>query len=411
MILDWPGCRNARDVGGLPTVDGASIRAGALLRSDHHARLTPAAMERIRAAGVSRIVDLRWPHELDEHPSPFAGDPVYVHVPLLMDPITYDYTDESYGPLLDHNRKHVAAAFRAVATAPPGGVLVHCHGGRDRTGIVVALALAAAGVAPAAIAEDYALTADALAATMLNTLDHAEREYGGVEAYLRTAGVTRSEIDAVRERLREPSFLTEARAGYDAFAGEYADRFRDELAHKHWDRALLNGLADVLRAAPGPVLDVGSGPGVVTAYLKGLGLDVSGVDLSPEMVAIARRDHPGIPFTTGSMTSLNRPDATVAAVVAWYSIIHVPDEELPTVLAEFRRVLRPGGHLFLAFQVGDDERHHRGLTFRRRRPAQVTDALRTAGFEIRLETVRAPDDYVVLKEQSPQAYVLARSEL
>jgi protein-tyrosine phosphatase len=202
VILDWTGCRNARDLGGLPTHDGARIRPGALLRSDHHGGLTPAAVDAIRAAGVSRVVDLRWHRELAADPSPFACDPIYAHVPLLMDVIDYEFTDESYGPLLDHNKEYVAAGFRAVAQAPPGGVLVHCHAGRDRTGTLVALALGVAGVAPEGIAEDYALTVGCAAATMLNTLAHAERVYGGVEAYLLGIGVARPEIDAVRARLR-----------------------------------------------------------------------------------------------------------------------------------------------------------------------------------------------------------------
>jgi protein tyrosine/serine phosphatase len=88
VILDRPACRNARDLGGLPTQDGGRIRGGALLRSDRHTGMTPASVEAVRAAGVSRIVDLRRPHELAERPSPFAGDPAYTHVPLLPEVIT-----------------------------------------------------------------------------------------------------------------------------------------------------------------------------------------------------------------------------------------------------------------------------------------------------------------------------------
>ncbi|MEV8503940.1 tyrosine-protein phosphatase [Actinoplanes sp. NPDC051475] len=409
MILDWPGCRNARDLGGLPTVDGSRIRAGALVRSDHHARLTPEAVARIRAAGLARVLDLRWPRELAEHPSPFAGDPGYAHVPLLMDPVSYDFPEDSYGPLLDHNQDRVAAAFRAIAGAPPGAVVVHCTAGRDRTGALVGLLLAVAGVAPEVIADDYALTDGTTATAMLNTLAYAGGKYGGVEAYLRTTGVTGREIDAVRERLREPAFLTETRTGYDALAAEYTALFGNERDRHHWDRVMLDGFAGVVDAAPGPVVEVGSGPGTVTAYLKGRGLDVSGIDLSPEMVAIARRDHPGIGFEAGSMTALDRPDGSLAALVAWYSIIHVPEEELPAVFGEFRRVLRPGGHVLLAFQAGDEVRHLRGLAFRRLRPERVAGLLADAGFEIRLRTVREPDTDAVLAEKLPQAYLVARS--
>jgi protein-tyrosine phosphatase len=408
VILDWPACRNARDLGGLPTQDGGRIRGGALLRSDHHTGMTPASVEAVRAAGVSRIVDLRRPHELAQRPSPFAGDPTYTHVPLLPDVITYAYPDDSYGPLLDHNQERVAAAFRAVAEAPPGAVLVHCHSGRDRTGVLVALVLTVAGVGPEAVAEDYARTENSPAATMRNTLAHADRQYGGVEPYLRGIGVGRHHLDAVRERLREPAFLTATRNGWDDFAEEYADLFRTELAAKIWDRALLGGFAELVLTAPGPVLEVGSGPGAVTAYLHGLGLDISGVDLSPAMVAVARRDHPQVRYEVGSMTDLDLPDASLAGLVAWYSVINVPDEALPAVLAGFRRVLAPGAPVILAFQAGDEVQVRKDISFHRRRPETVAGLLAEAGLELVLRAVREPAAQPGLVEHSPQAYVLAR---
>lgn len=93
----------------------------------------------------------------------------------------------------------------------------------------------------------------------------------------------------------------------------------------------------------GPVLDAGCGPGVVTAALHDLGIDAFGIDLSPRMIAIARRDHPQVSFAVDSMADLHLQDATVGAVLAFYSLIHVPDDEVPRVLAQFRRVTRPGG--------------------------------------------------------------------
>jgi hypothetical protein len=337
-------------------------------------------------------------------PSPFAADPVYTHLPLLMDEITYAYPDDSYGPLLDHNTECVAAAFRAIAEAPPGGVLVHCHGGRDRTGVLVALALTVAGVGPEVVADDYARSGNSPAATMRNTLAHAERGYGGVEPYLRSIGIEQHHLDAVRDRLREAVFLTETRNGWDVFAEEYADLFRGELAAKIWDRALLSGFAELVRAAPGPVVEVGSGPGVVTAHLHGLGLDITGIDLSPAMVAVAGRDHPQVRYQVGSMTDLHLPDASLAGLVAWYSVINVPDEALPAVLAEFFRVLAPGAPAILAFQVGDETRVRKNISFRRRRPEAVAESLTAAGLEVVLQTVREPGP----GERSPQAYVLAR---
>jgi ubiquinone/menaquinone biosynthesis C-methylase UbiE len=243
---------------------------------------------------------------------------------------------------------------------------------------------------------------------MINTLVHAEQVYGGVENYLRGIGVEQRHLDAVRERLREPAFLTGTRTGWDTIAEWYTERFRDELAAKIWDRALLAGFAELVGAAPGPVLDVGSGPGVTTAYLHGLGLDVTGVDLSPEMVAVARRDHPGIGFRVGSLTELAVPDASVAGLVAWYSIINVPDEALPAVFAEFHRVLAPGAPVIMAFQTGDEILVRADIAFHRRRPEAVAALLVDAGLEPVLRTVREPAEHPGLAESVPQAYLVAR---
>ncbi|GIF20747.1 protein tyrosine/serine phosphatase [Actinoplanes tereljensis] len=200
--LNWPDCRNARDLGGLPTVDGGVTRAGVLYRADGLFRLTPAGIAAIRAAGISRILDLRWPWECERHPSPFAGDPLYLHVPLLEDVLSYDPPHDSYGPMLDHNGDRIARAFSALATAPPGGVLIHCHGGRDRTGGLIALALAVAGVTPEAIVADYGRSPETSPAAMARTLTHVDVLYGGAEPYLRQIGVPARAIEAVRRRLR-----------------------------------------------------------------------------------------------------------------------------------------------------------------------------------------------------------------
>ena len=149
----------------------------------------------------------------------------------------------------------------------------------------------------------------------------------------------------------EPDFLRDTRASYDAIATVYAERFRDELAARPLDRAMLAGFAELVRAAgAGPVADVGCGPGRVTGYLNDLGLAVFGIDLSPEMIAVARRTYPGLRFEVGSMLALDVPDAALGGVLAWYSVIHVPDERVPEAFAEFCRVLAPGGLVLLAFR-------------------------------------------------------------
>ena len=209
MTLDWRECRNARDVGGLVGAEGRRVRTGALMRSDDHHRLTPATVAAIRASGVTRIVDLRWARECQQYPSPFAGDALYRHVPMLADVLTYHPPADSYAPMLDHNQQRIAAAFRTVAQAPPGGVVVHCRSGRDRTGVLVGLLLAAAGVSPAEIAADYSRTEGCSPLPMLNTLAHAKRRYGGAASYLIGSGVEPRLLDAVRTRLLEQTTALE----------------------------------------------------------------------------------------------------------------------------------------------------------------------------------------------------------
>lgn len=150
-------------------------------------------------------------------------------------------------------------------------------------------------------------------------------------------------------------WVSDTRASYDTVAETYADMFRDELDGQPVIRHLLAMYAELVRdAGNGPVVDVGCGTGRVTAHLRGLGTDAFGVDLSPGMVAMARRDHPGIRFDVGSMTDLDLADGSVAGVLAWFSIIHVPDDAVRAAFAEFRRVLRPGGVLLVGFYVGDE---------------------------------------------------------
>lgn len=153
-------------------------------------------------------------------------------------------------------------------------------------------------------------------------------------------------------------FQRATRDSYDALAPAYVEFARGELAAKPLERALLGTFAELAAASGGglPVADVGCGTGRVTEYLHGLGrgLDVFGVDLSPRMLAVARQEHPGLRFEEGSMLALDLPDTSLGGLLAWYSTIHVPDEELPRVFAEFHRVLAPGAHVQLGFQVGDE---------------------------------------------------------
>ena len=207
-------------------------------------------------------------------------------------------------------------------------------------------------------------------------------------------------------------WLSDTRASYDTDAAGYADKVRGLLDGMPYLRASLAVFAERVReVGGGPVADVGCGPGYVTAHLHELGVDAFGIDLSPEMVALARRDHPGLRFDEGTMTDLDLADDSVAGVVAFWSVIHVPDEAVPGVFEEFRRVLRPGGVLLVGYHVGDETRHSsEGYSGRpidvdshRRRPPTIAGWLRDAGFELEAELVLRPDEDV------PGAVTFARS--
>lgn len=208
--------------------------------------------------------------------------------------------------------------------------------------------------------------------------------------------------------MSEPDDVRATRAAYDLVAFDYAELLRTELADKPVDRAMLRVFAELVH---GRVADMGCGPGRITAHLAELGIDAFGIDLSPAMVAVARREHPTLQFEVGSMESLVTPDAALGGIVAWYSIIHTPASRLPAVFAEFHRVLTAGGLLLLAFQVGDEPRHLSHayghdivLDAYRLQPESIADLLAAAGFTVEAQLIREPDT----SEKTPQAFMLAR---
>lgn len=200
------------------------------------------------------------------------------------------------------------------------------------------------------------------------------------------------------------------REGYDAVAELYTDVFKRSLAENPFDRAMLDIFADLVGDS-GAVVDIGCGPGRITGYLHAAGLRVSGIDLSPEMIRLARRDLPQIGFEVGSMERLELADASLAGIVAWYSIIHTPPERVPAVFAEFARVLRPGGQLLLAFQsptepVSVQRFDHKVTTGYRWSADAVAEVLDANGFRTTARLSREARTGEN-SENSPQGAVLA----
>ena len=176
------------------------------------------------------------------------------------------------------------------------------------------------------------------------------------------------------------------RTAYDAVATAYAERLGDELDRKPFDRWLLDRVAAL--AGGLPVVDVGTGPGHVAAYLAAAGADVTGVDLSPAMVEEARRRFPHLTFAVGDLTGLLRPPAASGwgAVTAWYALVHLAGSELAPTVASLTRVLAPGGWLALALHAGAEVRHSDELIgepvdvdFVLHDPEAVVAAVRAAG--------------------------------
>ncbi|MFE1174608.1 class I SAM-dependent DNA methyltransferase [Streptomyces sp. NPDC058773] len=191
--------------------------------------------------------------------------------------------------------------------------------------------------------------------------------------------------------------LRATRESYDAIAPTYAQMFHDSLRDRPLERALLGAFAELVRANDdAEVADLGCGPGYVTAHLHGLGLKAFGVDASPVMVGLAREAHPGLRFEVGSMAALDLADGALGGVLARWSVIHTPPQDLPAVLAEIARVLAPGGHLLIGFPATDGPHHetqaydHAVATAYRWSPDRLAALLRDHGLAEAARTVIEP---------------------
>jgi SAM-dependent methyltransferase len=162
-----------------------------------------------------------------------------------------------------------------------------------------------------------------------------------------SAAVTVSHIE-------QPADLDDVRASYDRVADNYVEMNLGDIRTHPWLQAAMDGFVACVRGL-GPVLDVGCGPGSVTAYLAEHGLDVSGVDLSARMIEHARRLHPDLRFAVSSATELNLERSSFGGILGWWSLFNLPRHVLPSVLESFARALVPGGHLIVATHMGDGD--------------------------------------------------------
>jgi protein-tyrosine phosphatase len=233
------GLVNLRDLGGLPTESGAPTRQGRLLRSESLHSLSASGVRDLLELGVGAVVDLRTASERERHPSPLVDVGVLtVHAPIFTDdgdfPVHLTTAEEVYGWWLRERSTGVAGAMSAIADAPSAPVLVHCHAGKDRTGVVVALVLRLAGVDIDVIADDYAVSGVQLAdilsrdrvralkegmddvraerlftvrrEAMMQTMEGIDAEYGGAAALLRSFGVDDTRIERLTDLLLSPTW-------------------------------------------------------------------------------------------------------------------------------------------------------------------------------------------------------------
>lgn len=216
-------------MGGYPAAGGRRTRWRALLRTDALDRLPRASQEALLDLGLRQVIDLRWPHELDEAPSVFQGsrDVAYRSIPLLEDdPTPYAGLPGTYRHMLDARAPQLIEVVRCLLDPDGLPAVIGCAAGKDRTGVAVALVLAAVGVPNETIVEDYALSAaifrgpvddrhlvdwraapvevEAPPAHMLGALDHLASVHGGAAELLLRNGLTTDELDVLVDRLTEP---------------------------------------------------------------------------------------------------------------------------------------------------------------------------------------------------------------
>jgi ubiquinone/menaquinone biosynthesis C-methylase UbiE len=198
---------------------------------------------------------------------------------------------------------------------------------------------------------------------------------------------------------------------YDSVAKEYAEAFYGEHDEKPKDQKILHRFSQKI-GDKRPVWDFGCGPGQTTKYLKDLGIEISGLDLSEKILEQARTIHPGIHFRKGNILELEFEDDSIAGVVAFYAIVHFTEEQVKTAFREVFRVLQTGGIFLLTYHIGGDTIHIEeflgkkvDIDFMFFTTDFISNCLKNCGFK-KLEIVER-EPYPEVEYQSRRAYVFA----
>ena len=205
--------------------------------------------------------------------------------------------------------------------------------------------------------------------------------------------------------------LARVRTTYDAVAESYTRLLPDASFEAPTDHGMIEAfVTHVTEGTARSVVDAGCGTGRMTGLLASQGVDVSGIDVSAGMISVARRTYPELSFGVAELADLPYADGQLGGVFAWYSIIHTPPEDLPRVFAEFFRVLAPGGHAMLSFQVGEGHRHLSrayghdvSMVSYLFTPEIIAGHLADAGFSVIAQMTRQART----QETTPQAVLLA----
>jgi ubiquinone/menaquinone biosynthesis C-methylase UbiE len=209
--------------------------------------------------------------------------------------------------------------------------------------------------------------------------------------------------------------ISDTQKSYDQVASEYAEKFKDEMDDKPFDRECLDRLAREVGDL-GPICDLGCGPGQIARYLHRQSVPTLGVDVSSRMVAEAQRLNPDIHFHQGNMLSLPDADNSWGGIAAFYCIIHIPRGKIGDALREMKRVLKPEGVLLITFHIGEEIKHLDewwekpvNLDFAFYQPEEMEGWLKEAGYELEESLVRQPNPRVEVATM--RAYLFARKPI